>query len=68
MRRHFAAGSNEGDVVLDPFFGSGTVGQVAYNLGRNFVGLELNAEYIEIAQRRIADRCDGLEIPVITED
>ena len=62
------AGSNEGDVVLDPFFGSGTVGQVAYNLGRNFVGLELNAEYIEIAQRRIADRCDGLEIPVITED
>jgi len=58
------AGSNQGDTVLDPFFGSGTVGQVAYNLGRNFVGLELNDEYIEIAQARLAGRCDGLTVPV----
>jgi site-specific DNA-methyltransferase (cytosine-N4-specific) len=53
------AGSCPGNMVLDPFFGSGTVGQVAHNLGRNFVGLELNSEYIEIASRRITSRCQG---------
>jgi site-specific DNA-methyltransferase (adenine-specific)/site-specific DNA-methyltransferase (cytosine-N4-specific) len=53
------AGSHPDSLVLDPFFGSGTVGQVAHNLGRNFVGLELNSEYLEIALRRISSRCQG---------
>jgi site-specific DNA-methyltransferase (cytosine-N4-specific) len=39
------AGSRTGDVVLDPFFGSGTTGQVAQNLGRQWIGCELNPEY-----------------------
>ena len=47
------AGSAEGDTVLDPFTGSGTVAVVANRLGRNFVGIELNPEYAEIAKDRI---------------
>lgn len=48
------AGSAEGDTVLDPFTGSGTVGVVALRHGRNFVGTELNPEYGEIARERIS--------------
>ena len=47
------AGSAEGDTVLDPFAGSGTVGVVALRHGRRFVGVELNPEYAAIAQDRI---------------
>jgi DNA modification methylase len=46
------AGSEEGDVVLDPFFGSGTTGWVAQRLGRKWIGIELNEEYIKIANKR----------------
>lgn len=46
------AGSKEGDVVLDPFFGSGTTGWVAQRLGRKWIGIELNPEYIKIAEKR----------------
>ena len=42
-----------GDFVLDPFFGSGTVGLVAQDLNRKFIGVELNPEYIAIAYRRL---------------
>jgi len=48
-----AAGSREGDTVLDPFCGSGTVGVVCARAGRNFIGIDLNPEYVEIARRRI---------------
>ena len=41
-------------VVLDPFSGSGTTGVVANALGRSYIGLDLNREYIGLAQRRIA--------------
>jgi len=46
------AGSREGDIVLDPFFGSGTTGWVAQRLKRKWLGIELNPEYIEIANKR----------------
>ena len=46
--------TEKGDTVLDPFFGSGTTGAAAKELGRNFIGIELNPKYIEIAQRRLA--------------
>jgi DNA modification methylase len=46
------AGSRLGGTVLDPFFGSGTVGVVAKKHGREFIGIEMNAEYVEIAKKR----------------
>ena len=46
------AGSSEGDIVLDPFFGSGTTGWVAQRLGRKWIGIELNPDYIKIAEKR----------------
>jgi DNA modification methylase len=49
------AGSPPGGVVLDPFAGAGTVGLVANRLGRNFVGVELNPAYREMARERVVD-------------
>ena len=46
------AGSKKGDIVLDPFFGSGTTGYVAQRLDRAWLGIELNKEYIKIAEKR----------------
>ena len=46
--------SKPGDVVLDPFLGSGTVATVAIEQSRAFLGIELNPEYVKIARRRIA--------------
>ncbi|MEW6572268.1 MAG: site-specific DNA-methyltransferase [Bacillota bacterium] len=48
------AGSQAGDYVLDPFFGSGTTGLTALKLRRNFVGVELNPAYCEMAVKRLA--------------
>jgi len=48
------AGSREDDFVLDPFFGSGTVGVVCNKLKRRFHGIELKEEYIKIAEKRLA--------------
>jgi DNA modification methylase len=45
--------SNEGDIVLDPFMGSGTTGVACKNLNRHFFGIELSEEYFETAQKRI---------------
>jgi DNA modification methylase len=47
------AGSRHGDVVLDPFAGSGTTGAVAVRHGRSFIGIELNPVYAELARARI---------------
>lgn len=52
------AGSGGGDMILDPFTGSGTVAVVALRNHRNFIGVELNPEYAQIAKNRIFD--DGL--------
>ncbi|MDF1546115.1 MAG: site-specific DNA-methyltransferase, partial [bacterium] len=48
------AGSRPGDIVLDPFHGSGTTGRVAERLGRHWIGIDLNAEYVELANKRTA--------------
>jgi site-specific DNA-methyltransferase (cytosine-N4-specific) len=47
------AGSKQDSTVLDPFFGSGTVGLVSGALGRKFVGIELNPEYAQLARKRL---------------
>jgi DNA modification methylase len=48
------AGSAVGDTVLDPFFVSGTTGVVSRSLGREFIGIEINEEYIKLAERRLS--------------
>ena len=50
------AGCPEGGTVLDPFFGSGTTGQVATECGCHCIGIELNAEYVKLAKRRNQQR------------
>ena len=57
LYRIILASSNPGDVVLDPFFGTGTTGAVAKKLGRNWIGIERDKKYIRLAQKRI----DALE-------
>ncbi|NVK20248.1 MAG: site-specific DNA-methyltransferase [Methylocystaceae bacterium] len=53
LYRVIMASSKPGDVVLDPFFGTGTTGAVAKKLGRNFIGLERETDYIKVAEKRI---------------
>ncbi|MEL6947475.1 MAG: site-specific DNA-methyltransferase [Pseudomonadota bacterium] len=55
LQRVLMSSTKPGDVVLDPFFGTGTTGAVAKRLGRHFVGVERESDYIEAASRRIAD-------------
>ena len=47
------ASSKEGDIIFDPFLGSGTASVVAKKLNRHFLGIELNEEYSLLAQKRI---------------
>jgi site-specific DNA-methyltransferase (adenine-specific) len=53
LRRALLASSGVGDLVFDPFCGSGTTGVAAKELGCFFVGTELEREYCELASRRI---------------
>ena len=53
--RCIMSASNPGDVILDPFFGTGTTGAVARRLGRRFIGLERDPDYAAIARKRIAE-------------
>lgn len=59
------AGARPNTRVLDPFLGSGTVGEVCLELGRQFVGIELKGEYAEIARRRMMKKC-GVAVPIET--
>ena len=53
-RDHILSWSNPGDIVLDPFAGSGTTCKAAKELGRKFIGIEINPEYCQIAEKRLA--------------
>jgi len=53
LYRVIMASSNVGDVVLDPFFGSGTTGAVAKKLGRSWIGIERDKKYVKVARKRI---------------
>ena len=50
---HVLSWTTEGDTILDPFMGSGTTGVAAVQLGRNFIGIEIEPKYFEIAKKRI---------------
>jgi DNA modification methylase len=53
LHRVILSSSKVGDVILDPFFGSGTTGAVAKKLGRNWIGIERDKKYVKVAQKRI---------------
>jgi modification methylase len=53
LYRILLASTKPGDIVLDPFFGTGTTGAVAKRLGRHFIGIEREPNYVEVAQERI---------------
>jgi len=50
------ASTREGDIVLDPFMGSGTTAYVAQRLGRKWIGIELNDDYADIIKERTKQR------------
>ena len=54
LYRVLLACTNKGDVVLDPFFGTGTTGAVARRLGRRWIGIEREPRYVKVARERIA--------------
>jgi len=54
LERILFLGSREGDWILDPFMGSGTTGVIAKRLGRNFIGIEIDEEFFDMAKNRIA--------------
>lgn len=63
-RDHILSWSNPGDLVLDPFVGSGTTGKMAKLLHRNFIGIDISEEYCNIAAKRIAET----QSPAITDE
>jgi len=50
---HITTWTNENDVVLDPFMGSGTTAKAALTLSRKFIGIEISQEYVDMANKRI---------------
>lgn len=58
LEKYILNSSNEGDVIFDPFMGSGSTGVAAVNTNRNFIGIELDANYFQIAQSRIDSRLE----------
>lgn len=62
MKRIILAGSNEGDIILDPFAGSCTTGVAATELGRKFIGIEKEGEYLEIGIRRLENIFNKYEL------
>ena len=65
IERCLLASTNPGDLVLDPFLGSGTTGVAAARLGRKFVGIEMNAAFLETARKRVVDEINetGFRFP-----
>ena len=64
LSRVIMSSSNVGDIILDPFFGTGTTGAVAKKLGRKLIGIEQNAKYAMEAVKRIkaVDEIESMEL------
>jgi site-specific DNA-methyltransferase (adenine-specific) len=58
IKQLIESSSRKGDTVLDPFLGSGTTAAAAQELGRHWVGIEINPDYVKIAQQRIRQETD----------
>lgn len=63
VSRCIIAASNQGDLVVDPFLGSGTTGVVCAEMGRCFVGFELEEKYVKAARSRLASRLKSIPSP-----
>lgn len=61
FERMILASSDKGDTVLDCFLGSGTSARVCQQLGRNFIGIELNEEYMNLAKERLKEEFTGFD-------
>lgn len=61
FERMILASSCPGDLVLDPFIGSGTASRVCQNTGRNFIGIDINPDYIEMSKDRLAQNFNGFD-------
>ena len=61
VERIVRASSNEYDIVLDPFVGSGTTARVAQVLNRKYIGIDINAEYIELSRKRLEQPFQGFD-------
>ena len=59
LERIILASTEEGQVILDPFCGSGTAGVEALRFGRKFIGIEINKEYLEISKKRLEKVING---------
>ena len=57
--------TKEGDIVLDPFIGAGTTALATVELGRDYVGIDINEEYVKLARNRIAET--QIRLPIIAE-
>ena len=55
MERIILLTTNPGDLIVDPFVGSGTTGIAALNTGRRFIGMEIDTEYFDMASERLLD-------------
>jgi len=56
IRRIIKSASDEGDLIIDSFMGSGTTALVSKELNRNFIGFEINQEYVDIANKRLSQK------------
>lgn len=56
--KHIQTWTNEGDIVLDPFMGSGTTALAAIDLKRNFIGSDVSQEYVDLCHQRIKEKID----------
>ncbi|MEY3386085.1 MAG: hypothetical protein RIR53_896 [Bacteroidota bacterium] len=68
LERIVRASSNEGDVVLDPFSGVGTTWAVCARLNRNFIGFEINPQFIEISRKRLESSLVDTEYGLFSEN
>lgn len=55
------ASSNEGDLILDPFVGSGTAVRVCQQLNRNCIGIDINSDYVKMANLRLNEPFEGFD-------
>lgn len=65
-RDHILSWSNEGDLVLDPFIGSGTTAAISKETGRNYIGFDISAEYCKLAEKRVESTYQQYRIELIT--